>query len=729
MATSEYIYDELNRLTELRQPFGGTGGGISVTTYGYDVQDHLNQIIDAEGRFSNYLYSDRDLLMEEVSEISGTTVYTYNEHGTLATRTDARGITETRTIDELDRMTFLDFADDALDISFSYDDPDVAFSTGRLTRNERGDFRIDYPYDRFGRTVQDGQLHYAYDLNGNRTRIIYPDGEAAVFSYDYTDRPSTLRVEVPGEPDRSIVMASSYEPSGPLSSLTLGNGLSETRIYDTRYFPASIAVGDGVTTILDWQYTNDTLGNPNSIIDGLDISQNRTFGYQDYQYFMTQGDGPWGFRSWEYDQIGNRLVETKDGTTDTYTYVPNAANGNSPQLDHIDLGSGGQRTFQYDVSGNQTKISTTGSTIHRTYDETGRMALQEFPTAQASTTFKYDGRGLLGEAVGISPHPVGTALFCDGFESGDTSAWGTSGGTCVTSETTAPIYSSSGQLHLRDQALILYFAGSPVALRTEIGAWLYLTRDHLGNPILATDSTAAEVWQGGFEPFGLDYTNASASGVFLRLPGQWDDDVWQLSAAQNALSENLQRWYQPNVGSYSRPDPLGLRGDPHPYQYGLGNPLSFFDPFGLYSVDSACICSASDGDTPGTGLPGERLKREVDTICSQLEEQITDPKLRQCLKKSCDRGRIRCRTACGLTRNSGRPILGLGGGLELGRIQFKSRTATLCLDNISFDSGPGALGEIVLHEWAHGCSWDHVNGTTILDGKGVPGPDGTLSIE
>jgi len=496
----------------------------------------------------------------------------------------------------------------------------------------------------------------------------------------------------------------------------------------TRYFPILITGADGLTTMLDWQYTVDALGNPISIADGLNAGQGRTYGYQDDQYFLTQGDGPWGTRSWTYDRIGNRLSETSDGVTDTYSYVLNAASGNSPQLDHIDLGSGGQRTFQYDPSGNQTLVNTTGTDILRTYDGAGRMSFQEHPADQASTTFIYDGRGLLSAATGRLPHTGGSTIFCDGFESGDTSSWETGNGPCLATESTAPIYSSTGLLHARDQVLVLYFAGSPVALRTETGSWLHLTPNHLGTPIFAADAAAIEVWQGGFEPFGSDYANAEESGIFLRLPGQWHDVAWQPSAAGNSLYENLQRWYQPSFGSYSRTDPLGLRGDPHPYQYGLGNPLSFLDPFGLYSVAAACNCAASDGGSPAGGLPGARLKREVDTICSQLETQITDPKLRKCLKKSCDRGRIRCKQSCGLGKGTGRPMLGFNLSPDLGRIKIKNRTVNLCLNNIPFDAGPGALGDIVLHEWAHGCNWEHVDGTTILDGKGVPGPDGTISV-
>jgi len=36
-ATETYIYDALNRITSVAQPWGGSGGGTAVTSYGYDV--------------------------------------------------------------------------------------------------------------------------------------------------------------------------------------------------------------------------------------------------------------------------------------------------------------------------------------------------------------------------------------------------------------------------------------------------------------------------------------------------------------------------------------------------------------------------------------------------------------------------------------------------------------------------------------------------------------------
>lgn len=72
--------------------------------------------------------------------------------------------------------------------------------------------------------------------------------------------------------------------------------------FDGRYSPAAITVG----TIFDWQYTIDGVGNVTAIDDLITPAQSRTYDYQDIHYFLTQGDGPRGARSWTYDEIGNR---------------------------------------------------------------------------------------------------------------------------------------------------------------------------------------------------------------------------------------------------------------------------------------------------------------------------------------------------------------------------------------------------------------------------------------
>ena len=70
-------------------PCLGSRGGSAVTGYGYDAQDHLTSVTDAEGNTTSYAVSDRDLVTSEVSPVSGTTTHRYNDHGELIETTAA----------------------------------------------------------------------------------------------------------------------------------------------------------------------------------------------------------------------------------------------------------------------------------------------------------------------------------------------------------------------------------------------------------------------------------------------------------------------------------------------------------------------------------------------------------------------------------------------------------------------------------------------------------------
>ncbi len=292
--STSYEYDELDRASLMRQPFGGAGGGNVDTAYLYDVQDHLVRVTDANATVTSYVYSDRDLMTREVSEVSGATNYTFNEHGQLTVQLDARGILTTRVVDELDRVELVDLPGTALDTVFIYDDPLVPFSTGRLSRIVRDGTQVDYGYDRFGRTIKDGGIGYSLDKNGNAATMTYPGGLVATYTHDFADRPQTLSVTPAGGTPQAIVSAAAHRPLGPISSLTLGNGLTETRDYDSREYPKRILVPGK----LDWSYTVDAVGNPTAIADSLVPANNKSYAYQNYQYFLTTGNGPWGTRSW-----------------------------------------------------------------------------------------------------------------------------------------------------------------------------------------------------------------------------------------------------------------------------------------------------------------------------------------------------------------------------------------------------------------------------------------------
>jgi RHS repeat-associated protein len=276
----------------------------------------------------------------------------------------------------------------------------------------------------------------------------------------------------------------------------------------------------------------------------------------------------------------------------------------------------------------------------------GRLVELARPLAGERAELAYDGRSFLARSIEFPASPV---LFADGFETADLGCWsavaggptGGGGAGCFSDEgaSTDPVYSSAGLLHaLRKRPAPagagilqhdLHFGSRPVAILTVDGAtatWTYLTTDHLGTPVLATDSGGAEVWSGGFEPFGADYTaapSAADAGVFLRLPGQWDDETWQEASLGAEVSYNVYRWYQHRVARYTVPDPLGFSSSLSSYLYGSQNPLVFTDPFGLYTTHGSGGFKKRVDD--GFAEIKKGLDQAVDDCCEQYFTNLGVP--------------------------------------------------------------------------------------------------------
>ena len=92
--------------------------------------------------------------------------------------------------------------------------------------------------------------------------------------------------------------------------------------------------------------------------------------------------------------------------------------------------------------------------------------------------------------------------------------------------------------------------GGPGTVSTSLR---YLTTDPLGVPVLATDAAGAAVWSGGFEPFGGDWNGAQQAGVFLRYPGEWEDETWQNPGLDSGLDSG-RRWVDSETGRFTQPD-------------------------------------------------------------------------------------------------------------------------------------------------------------------------------
>jgi YD repeat-containing protein len=222
--------------------------------------------------------------------------------------------------------------------------------------------------------------------------IEYPGGVVAIYDYDFADREVSLSMQ-DGTDSQIIAFSASYLSSGPLAGLVYGNGLTEIRTHTSRYFPMTIEVPNR----LRWTYETDAMGNTTGMTKHGDPDSSRTFAYQDYQYFLTEGHGPWGSLLWAYDRSASRLTEVRNGVTTDYIYKPNAAEKNSPQLASSVTGES-QTQYYYDRDGNLTHIRRNRTKVRYNYNAERHLSQIRSDRAgepPALTNLRYDGRGYL----------------------------------------------------------------------------------------------------------------------------------------------------------------------------------------------------------------------------------------------------------------------------------------------------------------------------------------------
>lgn len=101
--------------------------------------------------------------------------------------------------------------------------------------------------------------------------------------------------------------------------------------------------------------------------------------------------------------------------------------------------------------------------------------------------------------------------------------------------------------------------------------------DHLGTPGYMTDQSKNVVWTGSFDPFGNVVSVSGSITNNLRFSGQYFDK-------ETGLNYNGNRYYDPGIGRYLRPDPIGLLGGMNRYVYVQNNPVNLIDPTGLWAA-------------------------------------------------------------------------------------------------------------------------------------------------
>jgi RHS repeat-associated protein len=597
---TRYEYDAAGRLKTVRQTLAGASGGEIVTTYAYDLHGNLTSVTDPNGNVTTYVYDDFGQMLSQTSPVTGTTGYAYDINGNLMSTTDANGATTTRTYDAMGRVTSavsaLGWSSET--VNWTYDDTaSGAFGIGRLTGMTDPSGSTTYAYDRRGvvrrelKTIDSNAFTtaYRYDASGNRSSITYPSGRVVNYTFDFAGRPLSASTAT-----TTYVSSATYLPFGPSTQIAYGNATTRTRTYDARYRPTMNRLSGPSSTIAESTYQYDSAGNITQINDALSAGFNRTFAYDDLHRLVTANTGValWGTGSYTYDRMGNMLTSVLGTTTRTFTYQ-----GTTPK---ISTATGLASSMTYDAAGNELKspAGPPDGSIAATYSPRNLLATQfvrQYDACvargeqcfvpewvQVSHSNTYDGRGV--RVMSVETEFSGT----------------------ISEEPPPPVpqfYFYTPELAMLNinaptsgrTADVIWFGGEPV-VDHDATTVRYTHTDHLGTPILQTNTSASVVWRVEHEPFGTVYTTRTGTrdDQPLRFPGQ------QVAYATTAGEEmyNIFRWYRGGWGRYTQADPLGLGPDINVYRYANSNPISIDDPFGLDTAGCDEVGKYAVNETP-----------------------------------------------------------------------------------------------------------------------------------
>ncbi|MFH8989791.1 DUF6531 domain-containing protein [Streptomyces sp. NPDC017940] len=290
----------------------------------------------------------------------------------------------------------------------------------------------------------------AYEYTGGLlTSVTDPAGRKSAYAYDANKRLTSLTDPAGGK------VTNAYDGAGRVRSQTDQNGRTTAFTWDGKKKQAHTTAPDGGvwTDVYSGNVLMETLDpygksitydydrrlRPVTITDQRGNATTMT--YDSAGRMLTRGaPTELGYKeSWTYDGSGN-ITSSTDGRGNKTTYAYNTSNqlttttdpaGGRTTYTHTPLGSlatvttprGKTTTYGYDSAGNRTSVTTPlGEKSTFTYDKAGRILSRTDPRGNAegadpaayTTTFAYDGRGLLTSAT----DPLGrtTTYTYDGAE-------------------------------------------------------------------------------------------------------------------------------------------------------------------------------------------------------------------------------------------------------------------------------------------------------------------------
>ncbi|MFF3556312.1 RHS repeat-associated core domain-containing protein [Streptomyces tsukubensis] len=612
------------------------GGDYITTSFTFDRLGRQTAITDPENRVRSYAYDFLGRKASQTDPDTGTSTSTYYPDGQLKATTDAEGRSTAYGYDLLGRKTGQYKGTDTTGTrtaSWTYDDPAVANSKGRLTASTRhvqdGTSTLDYVQavtkltpsgkpltsavtipSKTGEEGLAGTYTYTSGYTPNTellqfTRVPAAGGLAAETvgrTYNKFGMPNSV-----GSSSATLTRATDYDPYGRVMQTSLGTAGKEAIVtFDYDFHSGEV---NRVTTDVSSQtggrtdevnYARDLVGNITR------ISNKRSGGtYVDTQCFQNnllgqlaqawtatddcaatpsptapapaQVGGPQPYwTAWEFDNVGNQTKKTD------FAVGGAIAKQKTTTFTYGRPGGPDNTRLQPDTLTETSTVTegtpgATGNTY--TYDKAGNTVTRT--VVDGTDTLSWDGEG---ELVGLKS---------TGLDKGTSYLYDADGNELIRSDP-----DGRKTLYLPSQELVLetgssstsatrYYElpGGQSAVRTSANDHSFVINNLQGTGQLSLDKNAANPTWRSFTPYG-----APRDG---QRPAAWPGTKGFIGGTDDqntGLTLLGARHYDPALGRFVSADPVFTADDPRQmggYAYAGNNPISQSDPSGLMTA-GAC---------------------------------------------------------------------------------------------------------------------------------------------
>lgn len=402
-------FDALNRLVTSTNPGGGQ---VAVT---YDAHDRPLSATDPDAATTNYIFDGFGDAIERVSPATGTTVLRYDADGGVIQQVDARGVIVNYAYDALDRLVSATYpGDSAENVTYTYDQAGHGFGIGRITSLMDAAGTSSFTYDERGNQLSASRVQgsatlvttYAYDQASRIVSIVYPSKTSVTYSRDKMGRITQVAAKAPGGTVQPVASAITYQPFGPITGLTYGNGIAETRSFDQDYRMTTLA-SSGNAQVQSLTYSYDGDNNVLSIADSVTSANSQNFSYDALNH-LNKAAGGYGALGYTYDANGNRLTESNPPSAmDGLSAVTNFSYNQAGRLASASAGNQQVAQYTYDSYGQRiVKQGTAATTIYQ-YDQDHRLLEEANGQGVAQSDYIY----LNGRPIAMLALSTGGQLY------------------------------------------------------------------------------------------------------------------------------------------------------------------------------------------------------------------------------------------------------------------------------------------------------------------------------